>query len=272
MIQESEIIMKKKAVFFDIDGTLWDAFNVIPESTVEAISRLRQNGILTFINTGRTRVFMDHPKLLALGFDGIVSGCGTMVELHGETIFLYELPLPVIEETVAITEKYHYKNILEGAKKLYMYRSEFENDFYGQKVIREMEGHLFDIGEFYGKWEISKVSSNTLGTTEEERRLCVEEMSKFYTAIVHNEQVVEFVPHGFSKGTGIEKVCELLDIDIEDTYAVGDSVNDIEMLKTAGHAIVMGNGAPEVKPLAEFVTLPLMEGGIYHAMEHFGLI
>lgn len=55
------------------------------------------------------------------------------------------------------------------------------------------------------------------------------------------------VPKGFSKGTGILKVCEMLGIDINDTYAFGDSNNDISMLKTVGHAIVMGNGTEEAK-------------------------
>ena len=72
--------MSRKIVFFDIDGTLWDFHMRIPESTREAIKRLRGAGNLAFINSGRTRAFINSEKLLSLGFDGIVSGCGTMIE------------------------------------------------------------------------------------------------------------------------------------------------------------------------------------------------
>ena len=79
--------MGQKAIFFDIDGTLWDFRNRIPESTRLAMEQLRQNGHLCFINSGRARGFINHPDLLSLGFDGIVSGCGTMIEYRDRTIF-----------------------------------------------------------------------------------------------------------------------------------------------------------------------------------------
>ena len=65
-----------KAVFFDIDGTLWDFHNVIPESTVRAIRALRANGHYAFICSGRARAYITHPDLFAIGFDGLVAACG----------------------------------------------------------------------------------------------------------------------------------------------------------------------------------------------------
>ena len=49
---------KKKAVFFDIDGTIWNDKNEIPESTVRAIKMLRGNGNLAFLCSGRSRAYM----------------------------------------------------------------------------------------------------------------------------------------------------------------------------------------------------------------------
>ena len=74
----------KKAVFFDIDGTLWDFHNQIPESTVTAIRTLRKNGHYAFICSGRSRAYIRHPDLFAVGFNGLVAGCGTHVELDGK--------------------------------------------------------------------------------------------------------------------------------------------------------------------------------------------
>ena len=73
---------RRKILFFDIDGTLWTMDGHIPESTREAIRRVRENGHLVFINSGRTRGYIRDPKLFSLGLDGIVSGCGTMIEAN----------------------------------------------------------------------------------------------------------------------------------------------------------------------------------------------
>ena len=78
----------KKAVFFDIDGTLWDRQMHVPESTVNAIRRLRENGSYAFICSGRTRSNISTKELMeAVGFDGIIAGCGTHIEYQGKTVF-----------------------------------------------------------------------------------------------------------------------------------------------------------------------------------------
>ena len=80
------------------------------------------------------------------------------------------------------------------------------------------------------------------------------------------------MPKGFCKASGILKVCELLDIDIKDTYAFGDSNNDFSMLEIAGHSIVMENGTDEVKKIAEYITTSVTDDGIFNACRHYGLI
>ena len=76
----------RKAVFFDIDGTLWDEKMQIPQSTKEALKRLRENGHYAFLCSGRSRSNIRSPRLLELGFDGVVAACGTHIDFHKETI------------------------------------------------------------------------------------------------------------------------------------------------------------------------------------------
>ena len=75
-----------KALFFDIDGTIWNRQNYIPESTRKAFETLRKNGHKTFINTGRSMAYIQYEPLISLGFDGIISGCGTMIEYNGKIL------------------------------------------------------------------------------------------------------------------------------------------------------------------------------------------
>ena len=84
--------------------------------------------------------------------------------------------------------------------------------------------------------------------------------------------IIEINPAGISKATGIRKVCEMLDIPHENTFAFGDSANDLEMLAYVAHSIAMGNGTEEVKNTAEYVTRSVDEDGILHGLKHYGLI
>ena len=74
--------LNKKIVFFDIDGTIYRYGEPIPNDTLEAIKSLKQNGHLAIICTGRTKS-MIFPEILEIGFDGIIAGAGTYVEVDG---------------------------------------------------------------------------------------------------------------------------------------------------------------------------------------------
>ena len=258
-----------KAVFFDIDGTLWDFYNQIPESTVEAIRGLRKNGHYAFICSGRARAYIQHPDLFGIGFDGVVAGCGTHVELDGKRIYEKLIDRELAVHTVETVRSYGFRPILEGPEYLYMDDADFGDELYGQKLKRELGERLVSISDHYGSWVINKLSC---ATDRADREGCFAALEEYYTYLIHNSAVVEMVPKGHTKATGIGKMCEALGIDRADTFAVGDSVNDLAMLEFAGVGIAMGNGSAEAKEAADYVTTDLNEDGIYNAMVHFGLI
>ncbi len=152
-----------------------------------------------------------------------------------------------------------------------MERSDFENDMYGEKVMSEMGEHLKGIDECYGKWEIQKLSCAT-DVPKENRDRCFEELDDLYDFMIHNERVVEMVPKGFNKGTGISEVCELLGESIENTFAFGDSINDKEMLLAAGVGVAMGDTYHDMSEFADYVTTSLDNNGIFNALKHYELI
>ena len=103
------------------------------------------------------------------------------------------------------------------------------------------------------------------------RDQCFEELSDIYDYMLHSETIVEMVPKGFNKGTGIQEVCELLGCDISETVAFGDSINDKEMLEVAGTSVVMGRASDDVKKLGTIVTDNLEDDGIWRALEKLNL-
>ncbi len=80
---------------------------------------------------------------------------------------------------------------------------------------------------------------------------------------------LEFTRSGVTKGTGLRFLCEYLKIDMEQTMACGDTQNDMDILKTAGIGVAMGNATPEIREIADYVTLSNEESGVAHAISRF---
>lgn len=76
---------------------------------------------------------------------------------------------------------------------------------------------------------------------------------------------------GITKATGLKQITNYLNIPIEDTIAIGDSLNDLDILQEAGLSICMGNGADECKKIADFVTKDISDDGLAYALKHFNL-
>lgn len=75
-----------------------------------------------------------------------------------------------------------------------------------------------------------------------------------------------------NKSVGMMKIAERLGVPIEETIAIGDSDNDIEMLAMAGTAVAMGNAVPVAIDIADWVTADVEEDGLALAFERLGLL
>lgn len=86
---------------------------------------------------------------------------------------------------------------------------------------------------------------------------------------------VEIVDTGFAvhiksrrinKGIGLKRVAEIMGLDAREFVAIGDSPNDIEMLKASGFGVAVGNAHPEVKRAARMVTKGEYGAGVAEAV------
>ena len=86
-----------------------------------------------------------------------------------------------------------------------------------------------------------------------------------------NNGLIEVVPLGVSKATGVDEVARPLGIAAEDVVAFGDMPNDIPMLLWAGLGVAMGNAHPEAKAAADEVTAPNSDDGLARVLERWWL-
>ncbi|MBO4559793.1 MAG: HAD-IIB family hydrolase, partial [Lachnospiraceae bacterium] len=273
--------MNRKLVFFDVDGTIWDWKRVVPDSAREAVRRMRENGHMAFICSGRAKGNLRAPWLLDIGFDGMVAACGAYVELEGEILYNRIIEQSQVKKTVDVLNRCKMPFVLEGPQKHWVSNWGFDRDDYVANLYELLKDDAVTIGGYTEGIEINKFSADILGMTDyREIRATLDDYFDFIEhgvtpdlllASEHKGKpleilgVIEAVPKGLSKGVGLKLVCEKLGIAPEDTIAVGDSVNDLEMFETAGTAIAMGNATEAAKQAADWITTDIHEDGVLNA-------
>ena len=161
--------------------------------------------------------------------------------------------------------------IYEGTNYQWLDREGFDGDGYISYIIENLK----DAAVFLDECELSEIQANKFSALINENtdyKLVVETLDNMFDFMDHGDGIIEAVLKGTSKATGIAWLCNHLGIAIEDTYAIGDSINDLEMLEFVGHSIAMGNASPTAKEKAEYETAHIHEDGIYKALEHYHLI
>ena len=260
-----------KYVFFDIDGTLWDENMVVPESTKLAIKQLQENGHKAFICTGRAMGNVNDPQFDEIGFDGFVASCGNHIEMDGVILHENNMSFEIVKAIYDASRQHNMPIIYEGTHYQWLDREGFDGDPYIEYIVENLK----DAAIFLDECDLKEIHANKFSALLNENSNFPEiekALGHAFTFLDHGDGIIEAVPVGTSKATGIQWLCEHLNIPIENTYAIGDSINDLEMLKFAGHSIAMGNATPVAKEAAEYITTHIHENGIWNALKHYSLI
>ncbi len=263
--------MRKKIVFFDIDGTIYSFKSGMPNDTKLAIKMLKENGHIPVICTGRTKC-MIYPSHKIDEFEHFIAGGGTYVEINGKEEFYYQMPEEDVLEIIEAYNRHNFIPIAEGRDWFYIGTDTSDIVEKNKKVLQTYRENMPSaIVPIDGrKIEASKVSS--LFTNHSDLESIRRQFSDRYHIINHNGYLLELLPKQFNKAVGIEIMLDKLNMRIEDTYAFGDSFNDIDMLKYVANPCVMGNATKDLKIQFDCVTDRYDEGGIYNGLKRFGLI
>lgn len=261
--------MKSNMIFFDIDGTILSHRDFhISDSTIEAIKAAQANGHLAFVNTGRTIAEIEN-KITDIGFDGYICGCGTYISYQDRVLLHHTIPSDMAQRLIKDLHKYKIEALLEGFSAVY-----YDEHTANPRLIRFREEHIRH-GFCIRDWEDPDISFNKLCmiVPEEAAYLNLYRSYQNYLDFIdRGNYFYEVVPAGYSKATGIRFLEEKLGIPHENTYALGDSANDLSMLYYVKHSIAMENSCKEVLDMASFLTLDVDEGGVTHALRHYHMI
>jgi len=271
----------EKIIFLDIDGTLIDYTQKLPDSAREAIQLAQARGHKLLISTGRSKPAI-YPWLLELGFDGMIAGEGAYAEFGGKIVFESPIPEAQISRVYTYFEDRKLGLYEESNSGLYGNRYFLSETarFFGvsqevaaENLLRAFPGLTF--GHQHYHLDVNKVSfvmTPTVSKTELEQEFGDYFRLGIWNIFGKGRGFGDFTQKNLSKATAVAALLNTLGLKREDTFAFGDSFNDVEILQYCQTGIAMGNAPDELKAVADYVTSDVTDDGIFKAFEHFGLI
>lgn len=257
-----------KILFFDIDGTLLDEeTQTIPQSTLDALKQAKDHNHKIIINTGRPKSSLE-PFIYDLQPDGFVCGCGTYVEFKNTVLHHETIEPKRCKQLVDTLIKYKIDAILEGLHHVYFTPNIQHIDL--QAVQQRHVDANFNINDIHDDVIQFDKFAMWFNTTVDIEGF--KDTIKDFTYIVRDHDFGEIIPTTCSKATGMQVLLDHLNLNVVDSYAFGDSYNDLTMLEFAGTSIVMGNAKEDLKQKATFVTKKVDDDGIYYALKELQLI
>ena len=240
-----------RAVILDLDGTIIGPGEEISPAVRTAVTRLAERAPVV-IATGREAAdVIRYARQLQLTAPQICDGGATILD-PASTEILWRSPLG-----------------LENARKVVGRLRTLDTAF----IATFPQGSTKNYDRL-PHWDLNRISA--LDLTES----MADELAGWFSGGESIQTVKAFLPynglwavdfthHGVDKGTAAARLGQLIDVNTADMAAAGDSFNDLALLRACGLGIAMGNAAPEVKDIADYVAPFVQDDGLAVAIEGF---
>jgi phosphoglycolate phosphatase (TIGR01487 family) len=208
-----------KALLTDIDGTVTDPSRRLSTGAVEVMRSLVDQGVEVVLASGNTSCFMD-------ALCRTIGTNGTFIAENGGVFRVGFTGTLRIKGDQSICKK-----ALEAVQVYYRDR--------GKEIVLLSPTYRFTDLAF----------ARTVPTDEVEKIL-----KDHPVKVIDTGYAIHLQAPGIDKGTALESLAQEMGLMPSDFLAIGDSVNDIQMLRKAGIGVTVANGHPDTKAVAEFIA------------------
>ena len=266
--------MNYRLIALDLDGTLLDSRKEVPAEAVQAIRAACAAGRLVVFDTGRAVPEMAEQIALLpeVRYAVFASGAGLYDIPQRKAFGLQPLPAEQVRRILALarTKDIMPQLVLPDADVIQAsHLAQLEH--FNMGVYRPMyEKAMTLVPDIYGFAAACRepvLKLNLYHADVPERVRTREQLETPDLELVYSEiSSLECSAKGVSKGSGLERLCRLLEIPLAECIAVGDADNDIPMLRAAGLGVAMGNAPEYVKSAAGRIVADLDHGGCAEAI------
>ena len=277
--------LRYKLIAIDLDGTLLDSQSQVPERNRRAIAMARERGVMVVICTGRgirsTRPILEHLQLDTRAPVIFRNGSIVRSELHGVTwyrrSFLGDEVKPLLRRMLAAgihpvvcVDEYPHEDFYLMDKTLTI---PVERDFYYKfhGAIREVPDLLavaYPEVSVVGARGDTALLHGLQAAVQQDPALNV---SSHVIALPSGVSYFEGHQSGTSKWAGLEYLLWHFGWQPADVLAIGDAMNDVQMIRSAGYGVAMANSDPACHAAAKEIAPPNDDCGVAYIIEkHLG--
>lgn len=254
-------------IITDVDGTLLREKSGISKENLEAIERFVDKGGHFTVSTGRAIDVARHLlKDIPINTPS--------VHINGGYFYDWEKDKIIEPNYISKYARYSVKKIKEKFDFCDCHFASTESvnlmttGKYLKKYIPEREFHFFegcfeDIPENVYKFIVCCDPENM----DEVRKFAESVCGKDVKVIQSSPFFLEILPAHNSKGKSLERLCEMLDIPLENSVAVGDFENDSDMILAAGIGAAVENAQESLKEKADIILPSCENNAIAHLIE-----
>ena len=264
------------AIVLDVDGTLVGSDKMISDATRQAIIEAQKRGKTVAIASGRS---ISGIRKTAAAIQLEQFG-GYVIAFNGTTVINCKTGECIYNQTL---DNDMIKPVYEAAKEMQLgitvYHDEAKELLAGNGVDQYVEADakacdiaIKEVPDLLRaiKFPVNKLllSGEPEKMKEAERQL-KERFGDKMSVFRSDPCYVEILPKFVDKSVAVDKLMKFLDIKRDKVICVGDSFNDLPMLRYAGKGVAMGNAQAEVKEAADYVTASNDEDGIVEVIQKF---
>lgn len=265
-------------IALDLDGTLLNSDKQLSEGNRRALERAFEAGYAIVPTTGRFYGGMPAciRELPFIRYIITINGAEVADLATGEVIYSAEIPN---ERALAVYEAMDSENVLYDC---YQHNAAFMSAAHKERIddmvssdhYREMLHRLRrsvpDLKVFLRE-NGDDVQKIQLFTVDRPLRLrLMEQLPTMFEGLAVSSSVIDNIEINdcrAHKGAALLALADHLGLSREDTFAFGDGLNDLTMLREAGIGFAMENGEAEVKAVADRVTAGCDEDGVARGIE-----
>lgn len=239
-----------KILFSDFDGTLIDNQQEISSQNKEKMRQLQQAGHLIAICTGRNLLeFQKDNQFYDFPFDYIVlNNGGHIVDKHFQTLYenviSHDVGVDILEHTLKYPDMWSY--FFDGEHN-YSYK---DGQTYNHGVVGQPQIDVDYIEAFHQASHFQIICFHQDNKGIDMSQQCFNYIQLHHSQNVEacfNQYFVDVVPSGCSKGEGMKHLLSLIHQDIDSVYAIGDSYNDLSMIKAADYGYTFDYAHDDIK-------------------------
>lgn len=263
--KETTNLQPKSFVFFDLDGTLLNNESKVEPEVVKALEQMQLDGHIPFIATGRSPMEIEF-VLESTTIDSFITLNGQYIVYQGKEIYRKSIAKETLIRLKQATEEREFALSFYTSEKI---RATRETSSL-KKAYQFIHSEAPSIDDSFHLTE-EILMALVLSTQKEEDAYFREHFPElsFYRNTPYS---MDTISKGNSKATGIKALMKALELEHLPTYAFGDGANDREMIDYVDYGVVMGNGLPDLKQRATYVTAENTKGGIIEGLKYFDLI